>query len=1015
MSPSVRLERTTTNSQTTGTAHVPPGGTPPHGALSKRPAVQHMITENTIVTVSAITVSGRIEDKHKHIMATLPVRKGSRWRAAQLLKALDLLKQDLDRLGYYVSVHEKWHGTSIVVKVTLKPIPVVRYVYVRGNWPLFEEEILRHFRYRNGSRLPPPEIRKKEFDRQKKRILKYLQREGYFDGDLEIVVEKTKKRHVVDILILLRPLWKISPLFIWNPYLYRIGKVTAEGNRALSNRAIQRLFTHKLLFYHRPFSIKLFRTDLKRLRKKYQNLGYIEVRIRSDFHPASSLDRKRRRVNIHLVVREGRRYQIRLLGHHGLGKKDLTKFLTIYRQGSCDDYEVAQSVTSLQRAYQKKGYLEARVYVDSQRKSRLDNVMTFHIFEGPRLKIREVLFKGNRFISSARLRKVIKTKPYPLLGYIGLGSGGYVTSVQLAQDIGRIRTYYRSKGYRYARVWASVARHPKTLEHPAAIALTEALGLPRGLKGWIWIQFQVDEGRQVRVVSVKLVVDDPHFRKALLNKISLKKGKPFTESAMAKDLARMKRLCADRGHPYVQVAYEAKPSRDRTGVDMTYRVKLGPVVRFGQIFVKGNLKTSKSTILHELVFKTGQRFSLAKIQRSRRNLASLGVFKSASIGLMGLRSKQKTVHVIVQVSERFNDRGTIEVGVGASTDNLWFVSLMYRNRNLFGWAKQFELTGEYGERIQKARLTFRDPRFIRTHLIFDLTGFVRNEDTARLGPLLTYGLSISVIKRFTERIQLFGRYILKRARHREPLYRTAAAMDEANSVDIYTNTASLGPTIIWDHRDNPLVPRKGFQLTASVLWSSRYLLADLLPAARFIHLRLAAQAFIPLPFGLVIAQGVRYDHGFPLGQTVMLPDTERFYAGGDTTVRGYERDQLFTAVETLPLVPGTKGPLVYRVVPQGGNIRMIYNLEIQFPIWKRSILAGLPIWGAIFFDAGSIVNTFGGKGFVHFITGFKHSMGLALRLVTPVGAISVAYGVPFEPSYGTSRSGRIHFNFGFIF
>ena len=967
------------------------------------------------MSVADITVSGHIEDKHKRIMATLPVEKGSRWRAGQLLKALDLLKQDLDRLGYYVSVREQWHAATIVIKVTLKPIPVVRYVYVRGNWPLFEEEILRHFRYRNGARLPPPKIRQKEFDRQKERILSYLRREGYFDGDLEIVVEKTKKHHVVDILILLRPLWKISPLFLWNPYLYRIGKITTEGNKALSSKAIQRLFSHKLLFWRQPFSIKLFRKDLKRLRRKYQKLGYIEVHIRNNFHPTTSLDRKRRRVNIRLVVREGRQYQIRLLGHHGLGKKALTKALTIYRQGSCDDYEIAQSVKSLQRAYQKKGYLEARVYADVQRKGRLENTITFHIIEGRRLKVRAVSFNGNHAVSSARLAKIVKTKSYPLLGYIGLGAGGYVTSVQLAQDIARIRNFYHSKGYRYARVWAFVAQHPKAVGHPAAVALTEALQLPQGRKGWIWVPFHVDEGRQVRVISTNLMVDDPHFRKALLNKISLKKGKPFTESAMARDLNRMKRVCADHGHPYVQVAYEAKPSIGRTGVDVTYRVKVGPVVHFGQIFVKGNLKTAKSTIMHELTFKTGQRFSLAKIQRSRTNLTSLGVFKSASIGLMGLRSKQKTVHAIVQVSERFNDHGTIEVGVGASTDNLWFVSLMYRNRNLFGWAKQLELSGEYGKRIQKARLTYRDPRFARTHLIFDVTGFVRNEDTARLGPLLTYGLSVSIIKRFTERLQLFGRYILKRARHREALYRTAAAMDEANSVDIYTNTASIGPTIIWDRRDNPLVPRKGFQLTASVLWSSRYLLADLLPATDFIHVRLAAQAFIPLPFGLVIAQGVRYDHAFPLGQTVMLPDTERFYAGGDTTVRGYERDQLNSAVETGPLVPGTHGPLVYRVVPQGGNIRMIYNLEVQFPIWKHSILAGLPIWGAIFFDAGSIVNTFGGKGFVQFLTGFKHSMGLALRLVTPVGAISVAYGVPFEPSYGTSRTGRIHFNFGFIF
>ena len=316
--------------------------------------------------------------------------------------------------------------------------------------------------------------------------------------------------------------------------------------------------------------------------------------------------------------------------------------------------------------------------------------------------------------------------------------------------------------------------------------------------------------------------------------------------------------------------------------------------------------------------------------------------------------------------------------------------------------------------IQKGRLTYRDLRLFRTKLILDLTGFVRNEDTVRLGKLLTYGLSLSVIRRFTERLQLYGRYEIKRVRRREHLYRVAPGMDESNSVDIYTNTASIGPTVIWDQRDNPLVPKKGFQISASVRWVSRYLLADLLPAADFIHIRIGAQLFIPLPFGMIIAQGLRYDHGLSLGNTVMLPKTERFYAGGDTTVRGYEREQLYTTLVRVPMAPGGRAN-VYRVVPQGGNIRMLYNLELQFPIWKHSFLGGLPLWGAIFFDSGSLADSFGGNGLKRFFLDFKHSIGTAVRIVTPVGAVSIEYAVPFEPSYGTSPTGRFHFNFGFIF
>ena len=314
-----------------------------------------------------------------------------------------------------------------------------------------------------------------------------------------------------------------------------------------------------------------------------------------------------------------------------------------------------------------------------------------------------------------------------------------------------------------------------------------------------------------------------------------------------------------------------------------------------------------------------------------------------------------------------------------------------------------------GKEIQSGRVTYKDPRFFGSRLTFDLTGFIRREETVRLGELLTYGGSITLLHRVTRELQWFVRYQLKRVRRKEEVLRVANGMDEDDRVDRFTNTASLGPTVIWDKRDNPLVPSKGFKLTGSVRVASRYL-AYPLPASDFVHLHFSGQGLLPLPAGIVLALGVRYDHGIPFGADPMLPKTERFYAGGDTTVRGYEEDRLKTEVIENG-VPPFGQPRVYKIKPQGANIRLLMNLELQFPIWRKSLLFGMPILGVLFFDAGALTNSLDRIK----ADDFKTSFGAALRVVTPVGFISLEYAIPFQPGLGTDPTGRMHFNFGYIF
>ncbi|PKN39559.1 MAG: hypothetical protein CVU63_15375, partial [Deltaproteobacteria bacterium HGW-Deltaproteobacteria-20] len=454
--------------------------------------------------------------------------------------------------------------------------------------------------------------------------------------------------------------------------------------------------------------------------------------------------------------------------------------------------------------------------------------------------------------------------------------------------------------------------------HVLKSTLEAALPYRKGHQ-YVYVQFTVKEKHRVLLARVRFLGTD-RDESPLRRLQTAKTGQPFSMDRIQTDLLEFKRHFSNRGFPYCTITTEIKASDDQKNVDVTYLIDRKQPVRIGPVFIRGNFKTRESVIRREIPFSEQDPFSFSKIEEAGRNLRSLGVFRSVRIQFLGLEEQLSEIPVIVTVIERFDDYGSMEVGGGFSTDNLYFTSFSYQNRNLFGLAKSLELRGEIGAEIQSGRATYQDPRFLGTDLIFEISAFGRTEATVRLGDIITYGSSVTVRKRWSQRLQWFMRYEIRRVSYKETLIRVSGAPEEDSSVNFTTTTASIGPTIIVDHRDNPLVPKKGYRLTSSVRLASNYLGGD----DNFVHFNATGQLFLPLPLGMILAQGLRYDHGLPFSGTQALPKVERFFAGGDTTVRGYEEDLLFTQMLRTPMHPTGSGEL-FKVSPLGGNIRFISN------------------------------------------------------------------------------------------
>ena len=114
---------------------------------------------------------------------------------------------------------------------------------------------------------------------------------------------------------------------------------------------------------------------------------------------------------------------------------------------------------------------------------------------------------------------------------------------------------------------------------------------------------------------------------------------------------------------------------------------------------------------------------------------------------------------------------------------------------------------------------------------------------------------------------------------------------------------------------------------------------------------------------------------------------ERFYAGGQGTLRGYHERLVG------PQDPSDGDPI-------GGDSIVLAGVEYTYPIVDF-------VKAAIFFDSGNVWEKVGDI----FSTKLLKSIGVGLRVKTPIGPISVDYGFPLDAEPGEDHVGHGRFNF----
>ena len=480
------------------------------------------------------------------------------------------------------------------------------------------------------------------------------------------------------------------------------------------------------------------------------------------------------------------------------------------------------------------------------------------------------------------------------------------------------------------------------------------------------VRVRVEAGPQVRIDRLDLqTVDTPQALAGWSQAWSLPPGSPFRNAAwtQAKDqaLARL-RSAGYLAAQWQRTEVDIDPQDNRA--HLVVQAKAGPLFRRGEVVLQGLKIHEAKTVMNLLDLPAGSPLVESVILDAQDRMQKAGLFERVAIVIDLDPTQAANARVTVQLSELPPQQLTLGVGVSANTGPR--LTLEHIHRHVLSQAATAR------NKVELARSRQAWDGELSTHhregLHRWVTGvglerLVSSTDTV-LSQRLKFGRTQDSV-----RIDRFTFAELDRSARSTPLSRTESV---AGSLNVHWS---------WREIDNPLLPTQGW--TVALQGGTGVARSTGSQAGGFGRAYGRITAYIPL--GARWYSQSRLEAGQVWAPTNLdVPESLRFRAGGDDSVRGYAYRSL--------------GPTDAGVVGSG-KVLLTGSVELARPLSDT-----LPqLWGAVFVDAGNAAQTFQDYR-------AAWSTGVGLRWRSPVGPLRLDLAWGRE-----TQKLRLHFSVGIVF
>ncbi len=454
---------------------------------------------------------------------------------------------------------------------------------------------------------------------------------------------------------------------------------------------------------------------------------------------------------------------------------------------------------------------------------------------------------------------------------------------------------------------------------------------------------------------------------ALRKQWTLQPGQPFRQGSWSD--AKTSTLARVRAEGYPAAAWgstAAKVDAQAQTAALTLVLDSGPLFRLGAIRIEGLSRYDEDSVRRLATFGPGTPYDDKLLLDYQERLQKLGLFEGAFIEIDPNPATADAAPVLVRIKELPLQTATFGAGYSANTGPR--ITLEHTHRNVFGsrWVakNKFELGPD--QKLWQGDLTSHP-----------LEGLYRNLVSGSVSNLRTTDQVLASWSARVGRTQDTSR--IERLYYIE--YVNARLSTPSTATDSNSDAVSGNYNWVFRKVDNVLLPTQGYTLSAqAAVGYARSSTADNGPFGRG-YGRLTGY----WPLGKSWYGSARLELGQIFTKdSVGVPDTLLFRAGGDDSVRGYAYRSL--------------GPVVSGTVTSG---RMLFTGSVEV---ARPISASRPaFWWAVFADAGNAANRWSD---LHPAYGY----GVGLRWRSPVGPLRL------DLAYGEQvHAFRVHLSVGIAF
>jgi outer membrane protein insertion porin family len=776
--------------------------------------------------------------------------------------------------------------------------------------------------------------------------------------------------------------------------------IDVEGNKAITKEAI-------LLTVPVKVGGTLNVNDTSTIIKNIYKMGYFH-QIKVYANPVGENE-----VDLLILVEEKPKLKdISFVGNKNINEKDLKEALQSDKIISICDQELKPLIIKIKKAYLPNSFHTVDVTAETTQNDDHTVSVKFTIQEGKKSYLTRISFKGNKQISSKKLKRIIISQEDWLLAFIN--HAGVYNTEMLEGDKYMIEDIYRNNGFVNAKVTDIEVKKDDFDNHH--------------------LIFHIQEGKRYRIKDINIEGNEVVSTERLRTIIPIYPGQIYSSENLRKAIENIRIVFGEHGYIFADI--EPNMSVDETDrtVSIQFNTDTKDQVYLNRLTVIGNKKTHDKVIRRQILLEEGELITNQKMEVTKACVGLLGYFEPKT-GVNWKTTRIDNTHADLDLVVK-------EVKTGHFNTNISFggtpgkaqtpatglsANVSFGDRNFLGSGIALSTSTDISQRYKSFQGSITNPWMFDKPIRGSLTGYVKsaeyddqitiaeNPPTEKaVGGVLGFGYVANLLGS----VMIDGKLQVENITYTSDI-KAAQRLKEGDRfiAQVLLNKyfqegaqISLIANIGQDKRNGIVFPTNGHQWNWFAQWSfpgwqrsiseirnetcpPKTNIANSFPSFNYIKSELDISWYTPLigdhDLVLCLHGNMGIVHPFR-GKDV--PWKNLYHVGGPQTIRGY--------------LWGQVGPM-WKDDSLGATKSLVMNVEFIFPI-----SADLGTRGVIFYDGGAGWDTpylcdFIEKGravgisFEKDLTNnnffYRHSVGIGVRMKSP-SPIQVDFGIKLNPS-----------------